>query len=76
MLARVPFREMRVAGDKGKKCKGKKRSLKFYEIFLHCDVDTNIQLYHLFRALFFFKAFKVRLLILNHKASLLYMGYM
>lgn len=29
MLARVPFREMRVAGDKGKKCKGKKKSLKF-----------------------------------------------
>lgn len=29
MLATVPFREMRDVGDKGKKYKGKKRSLKF-----------------------------------------------
>lgn len=33
MLARVLFREMSVAGDKGKKCKGKKRSLKSFRKF-------------------------------------------
>lgn len=33
MLARVLFREVSVAGDKGKKCKGKKRSLKSFRRF-------------------------------------------